>query len=79
VARCLSEEAENDDTASQASAAVSVAYSTQGKQQKQELERAMQLFRDKVRARGARGIVGLQRIFKIMDDDRSRSLSRNEF
>lgn len=39
----------------------------------------MQLFRDKVKARGARGIVGLQRIFKIMDDDRSGSLSRNEF
>lgn len=79
VARCLSEATEDDDTVSQASAAVSVAYSTQSKQQQQELERAMQLFRDKVKARGARGIVGLQRIFKIMDDDRSRSLSRNEF
>lgn len=79
VARCLSEvEVEHDDdTVSQTTAAVSMAHSTQ--QRKQELERAMQLFRDKVKSRGARGIVGLQRIFKIMDDDRSRSLSRNEF
>ena len=30
-------------------------------------------------ARGARGIVGIQRIFKIMDDDGSRSLSYAEF
>ena len=35
----------------------------------------VKIFRDKIKARGARGIVGLQRIFKIMDDDGSRSLS----
>jgi hypothetical protein len=35
----------------------------------------MSLFRDRIKARGARGIVGLQRVFKIMDDDNSRSLS----
>jgi len=29
--------------------------------------------------RGARGIIGLQRIFKIMDDDDSRTLSFGEF
>ena len=39
----------------------------------------MQLFRDKVKARGARGMVGLQRIFKIMDDDGSKTLSYPEF
>ena len=39
----------------------------------------MKLFRDKIRARGARGIIGLQRVFKIMDDDGSKSLSQPEF
>lgn len=29
--------------------------------------------------RGAKGIIGLQRIFKIIDDDGSKSLSRQEF
>jgi len=29
--------------------------------------------------RGARGIIGLQRVFKIMDDDGSHSLSPYEF
>lgn len=37
------------------------------------------IFRRKVLQRGAKGIIGLQRIFKIMDDDRSHSLSRQEF
>ena len=35
----------------------------------------IRLFRDKIKARGARGIVGLQRLFKIMDDDNSKTLS----
>jgi Ca2+-binding EF-hand superfamily protein len=29
--------------------------------------------------RGARGIIGLQRVFKIMDDDGSKTLSPYEF
>jgi Ca2+-binding EF-hand superfamily protein len=37
------------------------------------------IFRKKVIQRGARGIIGLQRIFKIMDDDSSKSLSLQEF
>lgn len=32
-----------------------------------------------MRARGARGILGLARIFKIMDDDRSGYLDKQEF
>jgi hypothetical protein len=39
----------------------------------------LEVFRKKVIQRGARGIIGLQRVFKIMDDDRSKSLSRYEF
>lgn len=44
-----------------------------------ELNHMMALFRDRIKARGARGMVGLQRMFKIMDDDGSRSLSLYEF
>ena len=29
--------------------------------------------------RGAKGIIGLQRLFKICDDDESGALSRSEF
>ncbi len=39
----------------------------------------LEVFRKKIIQRGARGIIGLQRSFKIMDDDRSNSLSRSEF
>ena len=39
----------------------------------------MALFRDRLKARGARGMIGLQRLFKIMDDDESRCLSLYEF
>ena len=39
----------------------------------------MDIFRRKVLQRGAKGIIGLQRIFKIMDDDGSKSLSKQEF
>jgi Ca2+-binding EF-hand superfamily protein len=35
--------------------------------------------RDKLASRGARGIIGLQRQFKIMDDDNSKSLNKYEF
>ena len=35
----------------------------------------LKLFMDKLRARGARGMIGLQRIFKIMDDDEAGALS----
>ena len=39
----------------------------------------MRLFKEKIKARGARGLIGLQRLFKIMDDDESRTLSQYEF
>ena len=35
--------------------------------------------RDKIKARGARGIIGLGKVFRIMDDNNSKSLDRNEF
>jgi len=37
------------------------------------------VFRKKILQRGAKGIIGLQRVFKIIDDDGSHSLSRQEF
>ena len=39
----------------------------------------LNLFRDKLRARGSRGIIGLMRLFDIMDDDGSKTLSLQEF
>ncbi|CAG9313621.1 unnamed protein product [Blepharisma stoltei] len=36
-------------------------------------------FRAKLAARGTRGIIGIQRTFKIIDDDNSKTLSRAEF
>lgn len=39
----------------------------------------IKLFSDKIKARGARGIIGIQRLFKIMDDDGSHTLSEAEF
>lgn len=39
----------------------------------------VKLFRDKIKARGARGIIGLQKLFAIMDDDGSKTISLYEF
>ena len=39
----------------------------------------MDVFREKLVSRGARGIIGLQRQFKIMDDNNSHDLDINEF
>ena len=39
----------------------------------------LHLVRSKIVARGARGINGLKKSFKIMDDDSSGSLTRQEF
>jgi Ca2+-binding EF-hand superfamily protein len=39
----------------------------------------LQVFRDKIKARGCRGIMGLGRLFKIFDDDSSKSLGHAEF
>lgn len=46
---------------------------------KQEIDQLVDAFRKKIIQRGARGIIGLQRVFKIIDDDNSKSLSRAEF
>lgn len=34
----------------------------------------VKMFRDKLASRGARGILGMQRVFKIMDDNNNGSL-----
>ena len=39
----------------------------------------LERFRERMASRGARGILGLRRIFKIMDDDNSGYLDQNEF
>jgi Ca2+-binding EF-hand superfamily protein len=39
----------------------------------------IKLFRDKIKSRGARGIIGLQKLFTIMDDDGSKNISLYEF
>jgi len=39
----------------------------------------LQQFREKIASRGTRGILGLARLFKIIDDDNSRTLSQQEF
>ena len=54
-----------------------VAVESRGTRQNRDVgtDALIRLFRDKIKARGARGIVGIQRLFKIMDDDGSRTLS----
>lgn len=42
-------------------------------------EQLVKVVRNKILQRGAKGIIGLQRIFKIMDDDNSKCLCREEF
>lgn len=39
----------------------------------------VKLFKQKLAARGARGIFGMQRVFKVMDDDNSGTLDIQEF
>jgi hypothetical protein len=39
----------------------------------------LQIFRNKIKSRGARGIMGLGRLFKIFDDDNSKNLNHLEF
>jgi hypothetical protein len=42
-------------------------------------EALVQRLKDKLASRGGRGIIGLQRQFKIMDDNHSLSLDKFEF
>jgi len=42
-------------------------------------QQLLELFRTKLAARGARGLLGLQRQFKIADDDNSKDLDMYEF
>ena len=52
------------------------AYSTKQDKSNEEL---LNYLRNKIVSRGARGINGLKRVFKIMDDDNSKALSLAEF
>lgn len=42
-------------------------------------EQLAEALKNKLATRGARGLIGLQRQFKIMDDDNSKSLDKSEF
>ena len=48
-------------------------------QNAQSAQAVLARIRDKLAARGARGIIGLARVFKIMDDDNSHELDFPEF
>jgi Ca2+-binding protein (EF-Hand superfamily) len=43
------------------------------------LEAAIDKVRSKLKARGSKGYIGIQRVFKIMDDNNDREISYNEF
>merc|ERR1719191_757651 len=53
--------------------------SPQGKSGNRSPEELAEALRQKLVSRGARGFIGLQRQFKIMDDNNSRSLDKYEF
>jgi hypothetical protein len=43
------------------------------------IEQLQQTIKERLKARGANGIRGLQRAFKIMDDNDNKNLDRYEF
>ena len=53
--------------------------STQGSRDARTPEQLAEALRTKLVSRGARGFIGLQRQFKIMDDNNSKSLDKYEF
>jgi hypothetical protein len=42
-------------------------------------EELVKMFREKLASRGARGILGMKRVFKIMDDNNNGTLEIQEF
>ena len=54
-------------------------YGGQAQAASQDPEALALKLKEKLASRGARGIIGLQRQFKIMDDDNSKSLNKYEF
>jgi hypothetical protein len=50
-------------------------YSSQASNVNNE-EEIVEKFRERMRQRGARGIIGLKRVFKIVDDDNSGFIDR---
>jgi calcyphosin len=76
-------EAAKSSTASQRGAEPSLPYRPQTapirSSQNPDPNELIKLFRDKIRSRGIRGIIGLQKLFSIMDDDGTKSISLYEF
>jgi len=55
------------------------ASAAQGKAAARSPEELAEVLRQKLVSRGGRGFIGLQRQFRIMDDNNSRSLDKYEF
>jgi hypothetical protein len=76
-------DAAKSTTASQRGAEPSLPYRPQTapirSSQNPDPNELIKLFRDKIRSRGIRGIIGLQKLFSIMDDDGTKSISLYEF
>ena len=70
---------DNWETTSRASSRPQTSQGRTNGRQDQEVKALLKAFQEKIYSRGARGMLGLQRLFKIIDDDDSKELSRGEF
>ena len=56
-----------------------VFHKNASKQRSREAQDLLPQLRNKLKARGAKGMIGLARSFRIMDDNNSKTLEPNEF